>query len=279
MNSRARNVVRYVFLVVRLVWDSRLSQAAASLAYTTLLSLVPLLAIAFGIASALPVFGDLSGKVKGFIASNLLPGTSASKVILSYIDQFASQAHRLTTLGILLLGLTALLLLDTIGTAFDVIWRGAAVAKNRSLARSILVYAAIIVLGPVVFGLSITATSYLAGVSMGYTDGIPLIGQFTLKLSSELVTVTGFTLLYLFLPNAHVSLRYAVAGGVTAGVLFEAMGRLFALYVTHFPTYTLIYGTFSVVPIFLLWVYFCWLVLLFGAVVTATLQSHYDKQK
>jgi membrane protein len=274
MKSGIRNLVRYVFLVLRLLWESRLSQTAASLAFTTLLSLVPLFAVAFGIAAALPEFGDLSGKVKAFIAANLLPGTAASNVILAYIDQFSAQASKLTTLGILLLGVTSLLLLDTVGDAFNGIWRGAEVDRNRSLFRSMLVYAAMLVLGPVVFGLSVSVTSYLASVSMGLTESVPLARQFMIKLLAEVITVAGFSLLYLLLPNALVRPRHAIVGGITAGVLFEIMGRLFAIYVTRFPTYTLLYGTFSVVPIFLLWVYFSWLVVLFGAVVTATLQSY-----
>jgi membrane protein len=277
MNSVVRKIIRYVFFVVRLVWDSRLSQTAASLSFTTLLSLVPLAAIGFGIAAAFPEFGDIPGKVKTFIASNLLPGTAASTVILTYIDQFSAQASRLTTLGILLLAVTSLLLLDTIGDAFDIIWRGAEVEKHRSLGRSLFVYAAILVLGPVVFGLSVTATSYLAGISMGLTEDVPLISQFVLKFSTEVVTVAGFTLLYFFLPNAKVSGRHALAGGMTAGVLFEIMGRLFAIYITRIPTYTLLYGTFSAVPIFLLWIYFSWLVVLFGAVITATLHTHWRR--
>jgi membrane protein len=278
MESRIRKYISYVFFVVRLVWDSRLSQTAASLAFTTLLSLVPLAAIGFGIAAALPQFGDLPSKLSKFIAANMLPGTPAAKVILAYIDQFSAQASHLTTIGILLLAVTSLLLLDTIGSAFDQIWRGAAVARSRSLGRSLFVYASILILGPVIFGLSVSATSYLVSVSLGLTDGIPLVGQFVFKLSTEIITVAGFSLLYLFLPNAQVDPRHALVGGVTAGVLFEIMGRLFAIYITHFPTYTLVYGTFSVVPIFLLWIYFSWVVVLFGAVITATLHSYWVKK-
>lgn len=275
MNSVIRTAVRYVFFVVRLLWESRLSQTAASLAFTTLLSLVPLFAIVFGIAAAFPEFGDVSGKIRGFVAANLLPGTAASKVILDYIDQFSSQASRLTTLGVMLLAVTAFLLIDTVADAFDVIWRGASVDRHRSFGRSVFVYVAILVLGPVVFGLSVSATSYLVGISMGVTADIPLAGQFIFKLSAEIITVAGFTMLYRFVPNAKVNTRHAMIGGLVAGILFEIMGRLFAIYITRIPTYTLVYGTFSVVPIFLLWIYFSWLVVLFGAVITATLHSHW----
>jgi membrane protein len=273
MKSTIRQIVRFVFLILRRLWDGRLSQTAASLAFTTLLSLVPLLAIGFGIAAAFPGFGDLSGKVRHYIAANLLPGTPGSAKVLDYVQQFSDKASHLTVFGILMLAVTSILLLDTIGDAFDLIWRGASAKRQRSMLRTFLLYAAILVLGPVVFGLSVSATSYLVSISLGLTEGIPLVGQFLLKLSTEIITVAGFSLLYFFLPNVRVNPRHALVGGLTAGVLFEIMGRLFAFYVTQFPTYTFVYGTFSFVPIFLLWIYLSWLVVLFGALIAASLQE------
>jgi membrane protein len=273
MNAGIRQSVNFLFLVVRRLWHGRLSQTAASLSFTTILSLVPMLAIGFGVAAALPLLGDLRGKIRHFVGANLLPGTPGSARILDYVQQFSDKASHLTVFGILMLAVTAMLLLDTISDAFDLIWRGVSVKRKRTLARTLLLYAAIVVLGPVVFGLSVSATSYLAGISMGLAEGIPLAGQFLLKFSTEIITVTGFFLLYMFMPNVRVGARYAMIGGVTAGVLFEFMGRLFAYYITKFPTYTLVYGTFSFVPIFLLWIYFSWLVVLFGALITASLQE------
>jgi membrane protein len=273
MQSTVRQLVKFVFFVLRRLWEGRLSQVAASLAFTTLLALVPLLAIGFGIAAAFPQFGDLGGKVRHFIAANLLPGTSNSAVILDYMKQFSDHASHLTILGIMALAVTSLLLLDTITDAFDQMWQGVSGVQPRPFRQTLLLYAAILVLGPVVLGLSISATSYLAGVSVGLTDGIPLAGQFVFKLSTEFITVAGFSLLYYFMPKVRVDPRHALIGGVTAGVLFEIMGRLFAYYITNFPTYTLVYGTFSVLPIFLLWIYFSWLVVLFGALIAASIHE------
>lgn len=274
MATGLHQFANYLIFVLRRFWDDRLSQVAASLTFTTLLSLVPLLAIGISMASAIPLFGDLTGKVQNFIASNLLPGTAASTVILDYMEQFSQQATQLTAVGIITLGVTSMLLLDTIGDAFDLIWRYDSRARHRSMARTLLLYIAILVVGPVVFGISVSATSYLVGVSMGYTSGIPLLGQFLLKFSTELITVAGFALLYFFMPNARVNPRHALVGGATAGVLFEIMGRLFAFYITQFPSYTVVYGAFSAIPIFLIWIYFSWIVVLFGALIAASLQEY-----
>jgi membrane protein len=273
MEATVRQLVRFVFLVLRRLWEGRLSQVAASLAFTTLLSLIPMLAIGFGIAAAFPQFGDLAGKVRHFIAINLLPGTSGSAVILDYMKQFSDSASKLTLIGILALGVTSLFLLDTISDAFDRMWLRNEGDRERPLAQTLLLYAAILVLGPVIFGLSVSATSYFASVSMGLTDGIPLVGQFVFKLSTELITVAGFSMLYFFMPKVKVRMRHAIVGGVTAGILFEIMGRLFAFYISMFPTYTVVYGTFSILPIFLLWIYFSWLVVLFGALIAASIHE------
>jgi membrane protein len=274
MKPGIQHFARYLALVLRRFWGDRLSQVAASLAFTTLLSLVPLLAIVFNIAAAFPAFGDLALQVRGFITGNLLPGTTASKVIVDYMHQFLEHAAGLTALGAAILAVTVFMLLATIEGAFEVIWRGAGEGRRRSVASSLLLHAAILIIGPVVLGVSLSVSSYLVTVSMGLTTGIPLIGQFLLKLSTEVVTVVGFTLLYLFLPHVRVAPRHALVGGIVAGVMFEIMGRLFAFYIAQFPNYALVYGAFSAIPIFLLWIYFSWLVVMFGGVIAATLPGY-----
>jgi membrane protein len=274
MKTGIHHFVRYLALVLRRFRDDRLSQVAASLTFTTLLSLVPLLAIVFNIAAAFPAFGDLTLQVRGFIAGNLVPGTTASTVIVDYMHQFLEHAAGLTALGAAILAVIALMLLATIEGAFDVIWRGVGEGRRRTMGRSLLLNAAILIIGPVVLGVSLSVSSYLVTVSMGLTTGIPLIGQFLLRLSTDVVTVAGFSLLYLFLPHVRVAPRHALVGGIVAGVMFEIMGRLFAFYIAHFPSYTLVYGAFSAIPIFLIWIYLSWLVVMFGGLITATLPDY-----
>ncbi len=117
-------------------------------------------------------------------------------------------------------------------------------------------------------------TYYLVSFSLGYMKHIPLLGQSTLKLAPIVLMSLAFTLLYAAVPNRYVPWKHALAGGIFAGIAFELMKRVFAWYITSFPTYTLVYGAFATFPIFLIWIYFSWLVILLGAVLAAAL-SHW----
>jgi membrane protein len=239
---------------------------AASLTYTSLLSLVPLATIALTVASAFPAFRELSLRLHDFLAQNMLPPTVASTVA-SYVDQFARSAAGLTTVGVAFLAVTAILLMLTIEQAVNAIWR---VKHPRPLVFRILVYWGVLTLGPLLIGGSLTITSYLVGVSLGYAKGAGAASM-VLGLVPLLLTAIAFTLVYFVVPNRWVQLRHAAIGGLTAALLFELMKRGFAFYIARFPSYTLVYGAFAAVPIFLLWIYLSWLVVLLGAVITATL--------
>lgn len=257
------------FVAIRLQQD-RCSEMAASLTFTTLLSLVPLLTIMLTVFSAFPVFTDLATHLKEFILSNMLPETGG-KMITRYMEQFAESASRLTAVGIALLAFTAMWMMLTIDNAFHRIFR---VSRQRSLLQRVLVYWAVITLAPLLVGGSLSLTSWLIGFSVGYAQQIPAIGIGALKIIPVILTTAAFTLLFRVVPNRYVPLSHAVIGGVIAAVAFETMNRGFALYIAHFPTYKLVYGAFASVPIFLLWIYFSWLTLLFGAIITASV-SHW----
>jgi membrane protein len=156
----------------------------------------------------------------------------------------------------------------TIDHAFEVIWR---VRRKRSLLRRFSIYWVALTLGPLLIGASLSLTSYLVGLSLGLTKGMPVIGMATLKIVPVTLTIFAFALLYRIVPSRPVLPLHALAGGVAAGIAFELMKKVFALYVTHFPTYTLVYGAFASVPLFLIWVYLSWLVVLSGAVIAAAL--------
>lgn len=247
--------------------EDRCPQVAASLTYTTLLSLVPIVTIALTVFSAFPVFGDLMAQVKVFLLTNMVPD-SAGKIISVYTTQFSNKAARLTALGIALLALTAFMLMHTINNAFNVIWR---VRKRRSLPQRFLIYWAVLTLGPLLVGASLSITYYLLGLSLGWVKDVPFIGVLVLKLAPIALTIIAFALLYQAVPNRTVRFSHALLAGIVAGVAFELMKKLFTLYLTEFPTYTLVYGAFAAVPIFLVWVYLSWLVVLIGAVIAAVL--------
>ena len=257
------------FIAARFSRD-QCNQTAASLTFTTLLSLVPLMTIALTMFSAFPVFEDFSVGIKTYLLNNLMPDT-AGVVITRYMQQFAESAARLTTVGIGFLALTAMLMMLTIDRAFNVIWR---VARPRPLVNRLVVYWAVLTLAPLLVGVSLSLTSWLVGVSMGYARHIPVFGVEALKILPVLLTTLAFSMMFRLIPNRYVPRRHALIGAFVAAVLFESMNRIFGFYISHFPTYKLVYGAFASVPIFLMWIYLSWLTILFGAEITASL-SHW----
>ena len=257
------------FIAVRFKQD-RCAQMAASLTFTTLLSLVPLVTIALTLFSAFPVFEDFSGQIKSFLLSNMMPETGG-KMISRYVEQFTESAAKLTAVGIVFLALTAMLMMHTIDEAFNTIWR---VSKPRTLVQRVLIYWAGLTLAPLLIGGSLSLTSWLAGMSMGYARQVPEIDVVILKVVPVLLTTLAFSLLFRVVPNRFVPLRHAFIGGAVAAVAFESMNHAFAYYIAHFPSYKLVYGAFASIPIFLLWIYLSWLTILLGALITSSL-SHW----
>ena len=160
------------------------------------------------------------------------------------------------------------MLIMTIDQTLNDIWQ---VSRQRPLPQRALVYWAVLTLGPVVVGASLWATSYVARESMGLVGDVPGPLGMIVSFLPVLVTGLGFTALFIVVPNRRVLWRDAALGGFGAAVVLEAMKQAFAFYLTQFPTYTVIYGTFATVPIFLLWMFMSWLVVLLGAVTAASL--------
>ena len=254
------------FIALRFKQD-RCGQLSASLTFTTLLSLVPLITIALTLFSAFPVFADFSSHIKAFFLSNLMPETGG-KMITRYMEQFAESAAKLTTVGIVFLATTAMLMMVTIDNAFNTIWR---VHTQRNIIHRILIYWTVLTLGPLLVGGSLTLTSWLIGLSVGYARQLSEVSVALLKIVPVILTSLAFSLLYRIVPNRYVSLRHAIIGGIVGATLFEVMNRIFAFYISHFPTYKLIYGTFASFPIFLMWIYLSWFTVLLGALITAAL--------
>jgi membrane protein len=250
--------------------QDKCTQMAASLTFDTLLSLVPLITIALTLFSAFPVFADFSAQIKHFLLSNMLPETGG-KMISYYVEQFAESASKLTAVGLVFLALTAMLVMVTIDNAFNTIWR---VSKPRPIVKRVLVYWAVLTLAPLLIGASLSLTSWLVGLSIGYTQQAPVFGMVTLKVVPVLLTTLAFSLLFRVMPNRYVPTRHAFIGGAVSATAFEAMNRAFGFFIEHFPTYKLVYGAFASIPIFLFWIYLSWLTILFGALIAASL-SHW----
>ncbi len=257
------------FIVARFAQD-HCAQTAASLTFTTLLALVPMITIALTVFSAFPVFEDFSTQIKIYLMNNLMP-ESAAIIITQYMQQFSDSAARLTAVGIVFLTVTAMLMMLTIEKEFNVIWR---VTRPRPLIKRLVAYWAVLTLAPLLIGASLSLTSWLVGLSMGHAKLVSPFGVVILKTLPVLFATLAFALLFRLVPNRYVPQSHALIGALVAAVLFETMNRIFGYYISHFPTYELVYGAFASVPIFLMWIYLSWLTILFGAVIAASL-SHW----
>ena len=250
----------------------RLSQVdafdlAGSLTFTTVLAIVPLLAVALALFTAFPQFHDFSDALQAFLTNSLMPPV-VSENVMSYLNDFAQQASRLTAIGGSFLVFTVLLLILSVDKALNDIWR---VTKPRGIGQRLLVYWALLTLGPLITGASLWATALVARESFGVMSHIPELLEFTLKVSPFFVSAVGFAALFVIVPNTKVTPRDAMIGGLLVAALLEMMKLGFAFYVSKVSTYTMIYGAFAALPVFLIWVYLSWLSVLFGAIVAANL--------
>jgi membrane protein len=264
--NKAPSLVEFGRIVGQRFVEERCLQIASSLTYTTLLAIVPIVTVALILMSAFPVFRELMDHIHQFLLKNMLPESAGA--IAGYAEQFTKNAARLTAVGLLFLFVTAMIVLLTIDKAFNQIWR---VPRPRSLVQRVFIYWALLTVGPVLIGASLSLTSWVVTLSLGLVRDVPYAGFVLLKMVPILLTGVAFALLFISLPNRRVLVRDALSGGFLAALAFEGMKRGFAAYVTHFPTYTLVYGAFASVPIFLLWIYLSWLVVLLGAVITAVM--------
>lgn len=255
-------------LIARANQDN-LDQIAGSLTFLTLLSIVPFITIGLALFAALPVFGDFKDAIAGYLENGLLP-EEASEMVLTHLGDFAANATQMTAAGIAVLGLTALMLLQTIEKSFNHIWR---VQQERSLRRRVVIYLCALLLGPLLIGGSLAATTFLVSASLGFLPAMIWLDKLILHLFAPAMTALAFTLLFHAVPNCKVDWRHALAGGVLAAAGFELMKFLFGLYISAFPSYQMIYGAFAAIPIFLIWIYLSWIITLAGALVVASLPA------
>lgn len=257
----------FVVLVYRRFKEERCFQACGSLTFTTLLALVPLVTIMLTVMTAFPVFDDIVETLRLFVLANLMPDAS-SRLVTVYMQQFADNAARLTAVGIVLLAGTAIMLMLTIDRAFNTIWR---VKRPRPLIQRVLIYWSVLTIGPLLVGGSLSLTSWLLSQSMGLGKQAPELVVAVLRLVPVLLTSVAFGFLYRTVPNRHVSVLDAVVGGIIAAFAFEGMKIGFGHFIAQFASYKMVYGTFASLPIFLVWVYLSWVVVVFAAVITAVL--------
>ncbi len=250
------------------VGELALLQTAASLAFLSLLALVPVFTIAISLLGASPVFAPARDALLQFLSATIfLPGLS--QVVLKYLNQFAAKAGQLSLIGGLAFFATAFSALFTINRTLNRIWQ---VRRPRPLAHRLTLYWVFLTLGPVVFGISIAVNAQLAAELFAQT-GQRDVQRAWLSLLPWFASIGVLTLLYKLVPNAPVRWRHALVGGVAGAVALELLRQMLALHAVRLPTYTVVYGAFAALPLFLIWLMLVWLAVLGAAVLVACLPT------
>ncbi|MBI3367137.1 MAG: YihY family inner membrane protein [Burkholderiales bacterium] len=245
--------------------EDHLGLTASSLTFSTLISLVPLMTVMLALFAAFPIFGQFQSSLQDYFLKSLVPDSIAKPVLMS-LTQFAAKASRLGSVGLVALLFTALTLVFTIDRTLNAIWR---VPRPRPLAQRVLVYWAGLTLGPLLLGGSLWITSYAISASRGLVAALPGGLSFLLGLIGFGLLAGGMAALFRYVPNTHVQWRHAWAGALFVALGFEVGKRVLAWYVAAVPTFSVVYGTFATLPIFLLWIYVSWVIVLLGAVIAA----------
>ena len=264
-----RHCYKLLKLITKRFFCEQFTYHASALTFTTLLSIVPLMTLMLSTISAFPVFSVQGTIIQDFIFKNMIP--ASGDVIREHLVNFAAHAGRLSLIGMAMLVVTSIMLLLTIENSLNSIWH---VKVGRRGVSALLRYWAVLSLSPLFIGASFILTTHIFSLFfVADTSQFWGVKKTLLSFLPFTMTFLGFTLLYTVVPNCRVKLRYGMIGGMFAAVLFEAAKRGFALYVLHFPSYQLVYGAFAAIPIFLVWVYVSWVIILLGASMSHTVAT------
>jgi membrane protein len=267
--ARTRAFALFVVRVLRRLQATQFLRIAGSLSFTTLLGLVPLFTVAFAYVAPYSMFEHWREALEPVLLKFLLPGSSVSA--RQYLAEFTAKTAGLKGIGTALVVLTAVLLIAEVEREINAIW---GIYEARSLPRRIIIYALGFVAVPALIGAAVYATSWLIDTSVAAVPlasaALPYIARpFSLAIGTVLLTLA-----YKLVPARQVPLRAAFISGLLAAVAFEGAKFGFAFYITHVRTYQIVYGALAALPLFLIWIYVCWIILLVGAAVAATLAEH-----
>jgi membrane protein len=265
--SRGRSRGGLTSNILRRGREERLPQAAGGLTFTTVMSMVPLLAVSFALFARIPLLRPAGEAIREQLLRGLLPA-DITKTVLKHLAQFTGNANGLTLVGFGVLLVSALALLLSVENSLNRIWQA---NKPRPLLRRLALYVCMLLTGPVIIGASLWATSHLATSSSGLMATRPAWWSQALNVGPVILGAAGFACLFRFVPNTTVRWRDAIAAGLLAGIAFEFGKRGFAIYLAHVPTQRAIYGAFAPLLAFLMWVYYSWLITLAAALVGASL--------
>ncbi len=265
-----KNFLAFLF---RRVQNDTIFRVSASLSYTSLIAIVPLFAIGLAIFSAFPGFVAIKEQFQDFILKNFVP--DIEQEISHYFVDFLNATAQMTTIGVIGLVITSILMLSTIENSLNFIFK---VYKPRNIKTKITLYWTVITLGPLLLGTAFSLKSYLFTLQKFMPDDIVTSPFFLSGLLPTLITMLTLIMVYVLVPNKKVKFTNAVIGSITAVILFWFLRKGFGLIILKSATYKTIYGALATLPIFLIWMYLAWAVVIFGAVVTAALEEFQQQE-
>lgn len=254
--------------IFRRFFSENMLQTSAALAFTTLLALVPLVALILAVADLVPYFDLLLGRLQPLLRESLLPSGAAS-TIAGGLGRFSHKAQQLTVAGLLLLCVTAVLLLHTIERTFNHLWR----VEPRPLVSRFALYVFVMAVWPFILGAIAYAISLAVSGSLGLVDEPAWIRTSLSKAVSVILLGLFFAFLYYAVPNTQVARRAALAGGLFAALAVTGMQKLFEIYLATSGLFKSIYGALAAIPIFLVWLHLSWAIVLFGGLLAASLNA------
>jgi membrane protein len=264
--ASARSFFDIVRRVVRRLRANDVDRMAGNLTFTTLLGLVPLFTVAFAYVARLPGFNKWIDAIEPVLLRFLLPGSSTT--VRHYLSEFTARTADLQGIAIAFVVYTAVSLVAEVEREINAVW---GITTRRSLARRTVVYTVGFIAVPALIGVAVLATQWGIELSL---QAVPNASEAFSLLARPLTLGIGvalLTLIYVLVPARPVPWRAALAGGILASIAFDIAKAGFAHYVRLAPTYRIVYGALAALPLFLIWVYLCWLILLAGAAIAATL--------
>lgn len=261
-------VIFFLRLFIHRMQENKVGIYAGYLTYSTLLAIVPLVMVIFSVFAMFPAFDEAAAQFKTLIYDNFAP--SAGNMVQEYIDLFVSNSKKMGVVSIIGLIAVAVMLISSIDNAFNEMWHN---TPKRSPILSFVTYFAILVITPILAGLSIAISSYIFSLEMfGTFDALPF-SYYLLKLVPFLLTWLMFSLIYKWVPNTPVKFSHAALGALFAGLFFTLGKTVFVWYITTFPSYQAIYGALATIPIMFVWVQLSWKVVLLGGQFASVLKE------
>lgn len=275
-NSAAARKLCLLFgkYLLRRTKDAMVLRVASSLSYTTLIAVVPLIAVALSVFAAFPVFENVRSQVQDFLIQYFVPDIEQN--VQTYISEFVGATAKLTTAGVIGIAVTAVLLLFTIENSFNFIFK---VKRHRRIATKITLYWTVITLCPLLLGAVFSFKGYILTLKYFHPEHLIGYNLFMTVLVPNFITLCVLIFSYIIVPNKKIRFSSAVCGGVTAFLLILVLRFGFSFFLRLNVTYKTLYGTLATVPVLLIWMYCWWTLVLFGAVVTAALEDFRNRKK